>query len=61
MNDITPPIWRSIELQEESTFWDLHMAIQNTFSWDNAHLHELVAMKFYLFVWEHVALDRRLK
>lgn len=42
MNDIKPTIWRSIELDEDSTFWDLHMAIQDVMSWDNAHLHEFI-------------------
>lgn len=42
MNDIKPTIWRSIELDEDATFWDLHMAIQDVMSWDNAHLHEFI-------------------
>lgn len=42
MNDIKPTIWRSIELDEDATFWDLHMAIQDAMSWDNAHLHEFI-------------------
>ncbi len=42
MNDIKPTIWRSVELDEDATFWDLHMAIQDVMSWDNAHLHEFI-------------------
>ena len=42
MHSIKPAIWRSIELAEDSTFWDLHMAIQDVMSWDNAHLHEFI-------------------
>lgn len=42
MNTIKPTIWRSIELHEDATFWDLHMAIQDVMSWDNAHLHEFI-------------------
>ena len=41
MNDIKPTIWRSIELDEDTTFWDLHMAIQDVMSWDNAHFTSL--------------------
>lgn len=42
MHSIKPTIWRSIELDEDATFWDLHIAIQDAMSWDNAHLHEFV-------------------
>jgi hypothetical protein len=42
MRFIKPTIWRSIELDEDATFWDLHMAIQDVMSWDNAHLHEFI-------------------
>ena len=42
MHSIKPAIWRSFELDEDATFWDLHMAIQDVMSWDNAHLHEFI-------------------
>lgn len=40
MKEIQPPIWRRIQLIEESSFWDLHVAIQEVFGWTNSHMHE---------------------
>ena len=39
---IRPPIWRRIQVPENYTFWDLHVAIQNAMDWDDAHLHEFI-------------------
>lgn len=35
-----PPIWRRIQVSENYSFWDLHMAIQDAMGWTNSHLHE---------------------
>lgn len=35
-----PTVYRTIEIREDATFFDLHMAIQIVFDWYNAHLHE---------------------
>ncbi|MCK4797538.1 MAG: plasmid pRiA4b ORF-3 family protein [Spirochaetes bacterium] len=43
LNDITPPIWRRIQVPDTYTFWDLHVAIQDAMGWLDCHLHE-----FYL-------------
>ena len=40
LRDITPSIWRVLELHADATFWDLHCAIQNSFGWTHSHLHE---------------------
>jgi hypothetical protein len=40
LNDIRPPIWRRIQVPETSTFWDLHVAIQDAMGWLDYHLHE---------------------
>lgn len=40
LREIEPPVWRRIQLPAESTFWDLHVAIQNAFGWADYHLHE---------------------
>lgn len=37
---VTPLIWRRIQLADTCTFWDLHMAIQGAFAWNDSHLHE---------------------
>lgn len=34
-----PLIWRRIRLDAACTFWDLHVAIQNTMGWTDSHLH----------------------
>lgn len=34
-----PPIWRRIQLSAQSTFWDLHVALQDAMGWEDKHLH----------------------
>ncbi len=36
---IYPEIWRVIQVPENYSFWDLHVAIQNVFGWKDIHLH----------------------
>jgi len=40
MRDITPQIWRRIQVPENYTFLDLHYAIQAAMEWEDYHLHE---------------------
>ncbi len=40
LDDIRPPIWRRIQVPETYTFWDLHVAIQDSMGWLDYHLHE---------------------
>jgi hypothetical protein len=35
-----PPIWRSILIPADSVFFDLHVAIQDAFGWEDSHLHQ---------------------
>lgn len=37
--DIEPPIWRLIEVPSNYSFWDLHVAIQDSMGWLDYHLH----------------------
>lgn len=37
---IEPLIWRRIQIPSDYTFWDLHVAIQSAFGWNDSHLHE---------------------
>jgi Plasmid pRiA4b ORF-3-like protein/Domain of unknown function (DUF1841) len=39
LRDIRPPIWRRIQVPENYTFWDLHVAIQDAMGWLDFHLH----------------------
>ncbi|MEN8237208.1 MAG: plasmid pRiA4b ORF-3 family protein [Pseudomonadota bacterium] len=40
LKGITPKIWRRIQVPENYTFWDLHIAIQNAMGWSNYHMYE---------------------
>lgn len=39
LDDIKPLIWRRIQIPENYSFWDLHVAIQDAMSWTDSHLH----------------------
>lgn len=39
LKDIRPPIWRRIQVPDDYTFWDLHVAIQDAMGWLDYHLH----------------------
>ena len=34
------PVWRRIVVPGDCTFWDLHVAIQDAFAWEDRHLHQ---------------------
>jgi hypothetical protein len=40
VRDISPPIWRTIEIAGASTLEDLHYALQVAMGWSNSHLHQ---------------------
>ena len=39
---IKPAIWRVIQVPENYTFWDLHVAIQDAMGWQDYHLHDFI-------------------
>lgn len=39
LRGITPLIWRRIQVPENYSFWDLHVAIQDAMGWLDYHLH----------------------
>ncbi|MFZ5569557.1 MAG: DUF1841 family protein [Thermodesulfobacteriota bacterium] len=39
LEETEPRIWRLIEVPENYTFWDLHVAIQDAMGWQDNHLH----------------------
>lgn len=43
--EISPPIWRRIQIPADSTFWTLHVAIQDAMGWLDYHLHEFLLGK----------------
>lgn len=40
LKDTDPPIWRQVRVPENYSFWDLHVAIQDSMGWQDYHLHE---------------------
>jgi len=42
---IEPPVWRRIQVPESYTFWDLHVAIQDSMGWRDCHLHQFTLAK----------------
>lgn len=39
LEGIKPQIWRRIQVPENYTFWDFHVAIQDSMGWWDYHLH----------------------
>ena|SRR2546425_8951412 len=37
--EVAPPVWRSIQVLETYSFWDLHVALQDSMGWLDYHLH----------------------
>ena len=35
-----PPVWRRIQVPADFTFWELHVAIQDSMGWLDMHLHQ---------------------
>lgn len=44
LKDSKPPIWRRIQVPENYTFWDFHVAIQDAMGWADYHLHEFTTI-----------------
>lgn len=40
LKGIKPKIWRSIQVPSNYSFWDLHVAIQDSMGWLDYHLHQ---------------------
>lgn len=45
LKDVGEPVWRKIELDENTTFYDFHRVLQVAFDWDNYHLHSFFVQK----------------
>ncbi|MEX2272798.1 MAG: DUF6429 family protein [Vicinamibacterales bacterium] len=35
-----PLVWRRVQVPDDYTFWDLHVALQDAMGWQDYHLHE---------------------
>jgi hypothetical protein len=47
------PVWRLLRIADRSTFWDLHVAIQDAMGWSHRHRH--------LFTTDHPVSGERLR
>lgn len=39
LKDVSPPIWRRLQVPCTYSFWDLHVALQDAMGWLDYHLH----------------------
>ncbi|PYI40182.1 hypothetical protein CVS30_01305 [Arthrobacter psychrolactophilus] len=39
LNYLSPPIWRRLLVRSDATLGDMHLILQNSFGWENCHLH----------------------
>lgn len=39
-----PLVWRRIQVPQQYSFWDLHVAIQDAMGWNDCHLHEFTLL-----------------
>ena len=44
LKNIEPLIWRRIQVEGACTFWDLHVAIQDSMGWTDTHLHHFAIL-----------------
>lgn len=54
LQEINPPIWRRIQVPENFNFWDLHLAIQNSFGWGGGHLHQFRTISVNPRKWQYI-------
>lgn len=40
LSELTPPVWRRIQVPSRMTLGDLHSLIQVAMGWDNSHMHQ---------------------
>ena len=47
LKDSKPPIWRRIQVKDDTTLYKLHQILQIAMGWTNAHLHQFIADGMY--------------
>lgn len=54
---LKPPIWRRLLVPADYSFFDLHVALQDTFGWFDCHLHQFFTENPYKRTsrWQHIA------
>ncbi len=56
LQDVAQPIWRQIQINDQCTFWDLHVAIQDAMGWTDSHLHEFTLVNPTTLKKEHIGI-----
>lgn len=51
-----PLIWRKIQVPENFTFWDLHVAIQDAMGWYDCHLHHFRTIGVNPRDWQYIGI-----
>jgi Plasmid pRiA4b ORF-3-like protein len=57
LQEIAPPIWRSIQVPAGYSFWDLHVAIQDSMGWLKGHAKNYYPYKPDEFLPDKVHFD----
>lgn len=47
LKEIAPVIWRRIQVPASYSFWDLHVAIQDSMGWLDYHLHQFTIKRLH--------------
>ena len=58
LQEISPKIWRRIQVPEKYSFWDLHVAIQDAMGWQDCHLHEFKIKRKHGQKYVHIGIPR---
>jgi len=56
LQDVDKPIWRQIQVDDQYTFWDLHVAIQDVMGWTDSHLHKFTVINPTTLEQEHIGI-----
>jgi len=60
LRDINPPIWRRIQVWEDTTLGQLHEILQIVMGWEDCHLHEfMIGRRLYSIPDEDDELNER--
>ncbi|MBI5346018.1 MAG: plasmid pRiA4b ORF-3 family protein [Chlamydiae bacterium] len=60
LQEIQPLIWRRIQVPENYTFWDFHVAIQDVMGWLDYHLHSFVTENLVTGKKEHIGIPEEI-
>jgi hypothetical protein len=56
LNKLKPVVWRRIQVPENYSFWDLHVAVQDAMGWQDSHLHDFTVLNPRLHKKERIGI-----